>query len=189
MDRDSRWERVQRAYDLLVHGIADHHASTAAAAAAAAYARGETDEFITPTRVGRRTTSASTTLVIAFNFRSDRMREITRAWLIRRSPRSTPRARAARGDMTLNGSNDVAIDTAAFAPARPAVTLPHVVAEAAGGSQLHAAGDKLPHAPTFFAAASRSRIGVERRQPVRRARSRRWPATRRARPRRRRCSR
>ncbi len=52
MDRDRRWDRVQRAYDLLVHGIAEHHASTAVAAAAAAYARGETDEFITPTRVG-----------------------------------------------------------------------------------------------------------------------------------------
>ncbi len=46
MDRDKRWDRVQKAYDLLVHGKADHHVDTAAEAAAQAYERDETDEFI-----------------------------------------------------------------------------------------------------------------------------------------------
>ena len=47
MDRDKRWDRVQKAYDLLVHGKAEHHADTGAEAAAqAAYERDETDEFI-----------------------------------------------------------------------------------------------------------------------------------------------
>src|SRR5207302_3532656 len=48
MDRDRRWDRVQRAYDLLVHGRAEHSASGGAAAVRGAYERGETDEFITP---------------------------------------------------------------------------------------------------------------------------------------------
>src|SRR3954467_4112878 len=52
MDRDSRWERTQLAYDLLVHGRAEHRAATGAEAARAAYERGETDEFIAPTVVG-----------------------------------------------------------------------------------------------------------------------------------------
>ena len=52
MDRDKRWDRVQRAYDLLVHGRAEHSANTAAQAARDAYERDETDEFITPTLVG-----------------------------------------------------------------------------------------------------------------------------------------
>ena len=53
MDRDRRWERIQRAYDLLVHGRAAHHAASGARGRAAAYERGETDEFIAPT-LGRR---------------------------------------------------------------------------------------------------------------------------------------
>ncbi len=50
MDRDGRWERVQAAYDLLVHGRGEHTSPDAPAAASAAYERGETDEFITSTR-------------------------------------------------------------------------------------------------------------------------------------------
>ena len=46
MDRDQRWERTQDAYDLLVHGRADHHELDGPSAARAAYERGETDEFI-----------------------------------------------------------------------------------------------------------------------------------------------
>ncbi|MBW3654078.1 MAG: hypothetical protein KY433_10950, partial [Actinobacteria bacterium] len=52
MDRDGRWERIQQAYDLLVHGTAAHTAPTGRAAVLAAYDRGETDEFVTATAVG-----------------------------------------------------------------------------------------------------------------------------------------
>ena len=46
MDRDRRWDRVQKAYDLLVHGTAEHRADTGAQACRDAYERDETDEFI-----------------------------------------------------------------------------------------------------------------------------------------------
>ncbi len=52
MDRDRRWDRIQLAYDLLVHGRAEHRAESGAEAAAEAYERDETDEFITPVLVG-----------------------------------------------------------------------------------------------------------------------------------------
>ena len=52
MDRDRRWDRVKLAYDMLVHGRAEHHAADGPAAARGAYARDETDEFITPVLVG-----------------------------------------------------------------------------------------------------------------------------------------
>ena len=52
MDRDERWDRTQKAYDLLVHGKAEHHADTAEQAAKDAYERDETDEFIDATTVG-----------------------------------------------------------------------------------------------------------------------------------------
>ncbi len=52
MDRDRRWDRTQRAYDLLVLGEAPYSAETGEQAVRAAYERGETDEFIEPTLVG-----------------------------------------------------------------------------------------------------------------------------------------
>ena len=48
MDRDGRWDRVERGYDAIVHG-AGERAATATAAIEAAYARGENDEFVAPT--------------------------------------------------------------------------------------------------------------------------------------------
>ena len=52
MDRDLRWERTQKALDLLLGGEAPYRAETGEAAVRAAYERGETDEFIEPTLVG-----------------------------------------------------------------------------------------------------------------------------------------
>jgi 2,3-bisphosphoglycerate-independent phosphoglycerate mutase len=52
MDRDRRWERTQRAYDLLVHGRAPYRADSGEQAVRDAYERGETDEFIEPTLIG-----------------------------------------------------------------------------------------------------------------------------------------
>ena len=72
MDRDRRWDRIQRAYDLLVHGRAEHRADSGAAAARAAYERDETDEFITPVLVGREARIRPGDSVVAFNFRPDR---------------------------------------------------------------------------------------------------------------------
>ena len=55
MDRDNRWERTERGYDAIVHGEAAYRAGSAVEAIEAAYARGETDEFVTPTVIdGRR---------------------------------------------------------------------------------------------------------------------------------------
>ncbi|HXA53304.1 MAG TPA: 2,3-bisphosphoglycerate-independent phosphoglycerate mutase, partial [Solirubrobacteraceae bacterium] len=79
MDRDRRWERIQAAYDLLVHGRAPHHEATGVEAVRNAYARGETDEFIAPTTVGEEALIRPWDSVLCFNFRPDRAREITRA--------------------------------------------------------------------------------------------------------------
>src|ERR1700742_4624220 len=78
MDRDRRWEGTQRAYDMLVLGEAPHCAASGEQAVRDAYERGETDEFIEPTLVGEPALIAPGDSVIAFNFRPDRMRQITR---------------------------------------------------------------------------------------------------------------
>jgi 2,3-bisphosphoglycerate-independent phosphoglycerate mutase len=79
MDRDRRWDRTQRAYDLLVHGRAPFGATGGEQAVRDAYERGETDEFIEPTLIGEPAPIAPGDSVIAFNFRPDRMRQLTRA--------------------------------------------------------------------------------------------------------------
>lgn len=81
MDRDNRWERVQPAYDLLVDGTAEHQASDAVTALMAAYSRDENDEFVAPTVVGDPVAMADGDAMLFFNFRADRAREITRAFI------------------------------------------------------------------------------------------------------------
>lgn len=81
MDRDNRWERVQRAYDLLVHGKGEVFAS-AQEAFTNSYADGVTDEFINPVLLD---TSEESRIkkgdpVIFYNIRGDRAREITQAF-------------------------------------------------------------------------------------------------------------
>src|SRR3984893_18653508 len=79
MDRQRRRERTQRAYDMLVHGRAPHHAVSGEQAVREAYERGETDEFIEPTLDGDDARIRPGDSVICFNFRPDRMRQLTRA--------------------------------------------------------------------------------------------------------------
>jgi 2,3-bisphosphoglycerate-independent phosphoglycerate mutase len=83
MDRDKRWERVKRAYDLLVHGTGGR-AESAEAAIRASYARNITDEFIEPCAINGPdgeplAVIRSGDVVICFNFRTDRCREITQS--------------------------------------------------------------------------------------------------------------
>ena len=78
MDRDSRWERLQRAYDALVHGDAPL-TEDPVAAVQASYDRGVTDEFMEPVLCSREGRIQSGDSVIFYNFRPDRAREITRS--------------------------------------------------------------------------------------------------------------
>jgi 2,3-bisphosphoglycerate-independent phosphoglycerate mutase len=80
MDRDKRWDRVEKAYRAMVAGEGEK-AATPVEALERAYARGEGDEFVLPTVVADPASRliARGDVVVAFNFRPDRMREITRA--------------------------------------------------------------------------------------------------------------
>ena len=81
MDRDQNWERTQRFWELLAHARAPFAAETAHAAVAAAAARGETDEFLQPARIGPPAPLAAADAVLSFNFRADRVRQISEALL------------------------------------------------------------------------------------------------------------
>jgi 2,3-bisphosphoglycerate-independent phosphoglycerate mutase len=82
MDRDHRWERVEKSYRAMVEGIGPS-APSAEAAVASAYREGYSDEFIPPTVVQGSNNSFKPIMdgdsIIFFNFRGDRAREITQA--------------------------------------------------------------------------------------------------------------
>jgi 2,3-bisphosphoglycerate-independent phosphoglycerate mutase len=80
MDRDTRWERIQAAYDLHTQGKG-HRAASAQAAVEAAYARGEGDEFVQATSVDPNGTVRAGDAVLWLNFRPDRSRQATRAFM------------------------------------------------------------------------------------------------------------
>lgn len=86
MDRDKRWDRTKLAYDALTAGITPYKAPDAEAAVTEAYARGETDEFVKPTIITDSEGKPVATIqdndsVIFFNFRPDRARQLTWAFV------------------------------------------------------------------------------------------------------------
>ena len=79
MDRDNRWERVEKGYNALLLGEGEH-AATACDAVKQSYARGDNDEFVLPTVIGGEESRIhDNDAIIFFNYRPDRAREITKA--------------------------------------------------------------------------------------------------------------
>ncbi len=80
MDREKRWDRVEKAYDMLALGHAENYYQNAQSALKQSYSDGVFDEFVEPTIIGRPKTIDSFDGVIYFNFRTDRARELTQAF-------------------------------------------------------------------------------------------------------------
>jgi 2,3-bisphosphoglycerate-independent phosphoglycerate mutase len=155
MDRDRRWDRTQKALDLLLEGKAEYHAETAEDAVRAAYDRGETDEFISATTVDGEALVRPDDSVIAFNFRPDRMRQLTE--------RLAPEVALYT---TLTEYEEGWDWPVAFPPARPETTLAHVIAQS-GRKQLHVAEtEKYPHVTYFFGGGEEDPEPGERRELV-----------------------
>lgn len=77
MDRDNRWERIKKAYDLLVNGVGIASES-ASDSIKEQYLSGITDEFLEPILLDKNGLIETGDVVISFNFRTDRPREITK---------------------------------------------------------------------------------------------------------------
>ena len=81
MDRDNRWDRVEQAYHLIVDGAGQFNAASAVEGLQAAYERGESDEFVKATTIGTPVQVEDGDAVVFMNFRADRARELTRAFV------------------------------------------------------------------------------------------------------------
>ena len=80
MDRDKRWDRLERAYDAMVYGEGIQN-SDPVDAVAKSYRDGVTDEFVEPVVCDKDGTISDNDSIIFFNYRPDRAREITRAFV------------------------------------------------------------------------------------------------------------
>ncbi len=162
MDRDKRWDREEAAYRALVLGEGEK-ADSAADAVAQAYARGETDEFIKPTVVGEPAPMADGDVVICFDFREDRMRQITRILF---DPRfdafarpETPKLRAATFT-----EYDAAFELPVVFPGEPIRDGLGATVAAAGLRQLRIAEtEKYAHVTYFFNGGDEAQLDGEER--------------------------
>lgn len=148
MDRDNRWERVQKGYEAIMSALPQSEQSVADYIENA-YASGETDEFITPSAFYGYEGVKEGDAVLMLNFRSDRMRELT----------------TAIGDPAFNGFKRVFVPThlatatqydksfpypVLFPKDAPVNTLAEVISRA-GLRQLHTAEtEKYAHVTFFF---------------------------------------
>jgi 2,3-bisphosphoglycerate-independent phosphoglycerate mutase len=165
MDRDTRWDRVKLAYDALVHGQG-FFAANAQAAVDAAYRRGEDDEFVRPTIVAPELDARVTDgdVCLFFNFRPDRARELTRAFIepgfaeFDRGPRPP-----AVDFVTMTQYKKEFGVPVAFPPQHPVHVLADVLAER-GLRQLHIAEtEKYAHVTFFFNGGVEKEVAGETR--------------------------
>ncbi len=151
MDRDNRWERVSRAFAAIAHAEGAPFA-TAAAAIQDGYARDKTDEFIDPAIIGGYRGMADGDALLSFNFRADRIRELSAALLdpaFTGFPRTAPRL-AAAVSMTRYSDELASLMQAIFPPHSMAGILGQAVSNA-GRRQLRLAEtEKYPHVTYFM---------------------------------------
>jgi 2,3-bisphosphoglycerate-independent phosphoglycerate mutase len=167
MDRDKRWERVKLAYDLLVHGKGKHY-KNAVDAVKASYENGVTDEFIKPVVITSDDNEPLATIkegdvVLFFNFRTDRGRQLTQVLTQKEMPEFDMHPlklyylTMTRYDQTFQ---DVKV---LFEEQNLSNTLGEVV-EKAGRRQLRIAEtEKYPHVTFFFSGGRETPFGGEHR--------------------------
>lgn len=166
MDRDQRWDRIEKSYRLLTEGVAQHSADDAVSGLQAAYARGENDEFVEPTRIGDGAAFADGDAVLFMNFRADRARQLSRALI---NDDFDGFVRQARPAIQLVTTSEYASDIScpvAFPPEKIEDSLGAVVA-AQGMSQLRIAEtEKYAHVTFFFSGGREQEFPNETRQLI-----------------------
>ncbi|MBI2669282.1 2,3-bisphosphoglycerate-independent phosphoglycerate mutase [Candidatus Woesearchaeota archaeon] len=149
MDRDNRWNREHKAYDCMVN-CQGRKIADPLKALQYAYDHGETDEFVKPTILTNKCVVEEHDSVIFFNFRSDRARELTRAFVWGRFNRFQRKKIMDLCFVTLTQYDSLMRVPAAFPPIVPVKTLGEVISEA-GIPQLRLAEtEKWAHVTYFF---------------------------------------
>ncbi|EKD70130.1 MAG: hypothetical protein ACD_46C00627G0004 [uncultured bacterium] len=154
MDRDKRWDRIEHTYDLLTAGSAPFHATSAKIGLEMAYERGETDEFVQATAIHTNDHLLHVQdgdIIIFFNYRADRAREITETFINKNFSGFTRKTVRTLGEFVSLSEYDRTFDIkVAFAPE----SLNHIFADCIserGLKQLRIAEtEKYAHVTFFF---------------------------------------
>ena len=165
MDRDTRWDRVQLAWQALVDAQAEHHAPSALAALDAAYARGENDEFVRPTVIEPGLRMEDGDAIAFMNFRADRARQLSQVFVEDSfSGFARPRRPALSAFVTLTEyAADLPVSAIAFSAQSMQNTLGEVL-EQRGLSQLRIAEtEKYAHVTFFFSGGREAEFHGEQR--------------------------
>ena len=151
MDRDNRWDRVEKAWRAIAQAQSPLHAADGVAAVEAAYARGETDEFVQPTVIEGGAPMRDGDAVVFMNFRADRARQLTASFVLPQfSGFARDRPIALSRFVCLSEYDATLPARVAFGPQRLTNTLPEVLA-AQGLTQLRIAEtEKYAHVTFFF---------------------------------------
>jgi 2,3-bisphosphoglycerate-independent phosphoglycerate mutase len=171
MDRDKRWERVEKAWKAMVDGVGEHTATSGMQALADAYARGETDEFVKATVIVDEKGKPVATIqdgdaVLSFNHRSDRPREMCEA-LLNKDFKGFTRKRQPRIALSSMTDYRAGFDIpVAFASQKLKGALGEITS-AAGLKQLRVAEtEKYPHVTFFFSGGQEQEYPGEERLMV-----------------------
>ncbi len=152
MDRDKRWDRVEKAYNAIVEADGPHFAD-AGAAIADAYANKKFDEFIMPAVIGDYRGMKNGDGVLCFNFRADRVREILGA-MLDKDFSGFPRKRAVKFAAAIGMtqySNELDKLMGTIFPQQTLHNILGEVAANAGRTQLRMAEtEKYPHVTYFL---------------------------------------
>lgn len=169
MDRDNRWDRVEKAYRLLTEAEAEHRYNNATAALEAAYARDENDEFVAASVIqadGEDNAAISDGDTVVFmNFRADRAREITRAFVDKDFDGFARRRCPALAGFVMTTEYANSIDAPVAYPPEKLVNSFGELLEKSGRRQLRIAEtEKYAHV-TFFFSGGREELydGEERK--------------------------
>jgi 2,3-bisphosphoglycerate-independent phosphoglycerate mutase len=166
MDRDQRWDRVRRAWDAIVDARSEFHFPDAQVALAAAYARGETDEFVAPTVITpdkNGTPIVDGDVVVFMNFRADRARQLTAAFVDPGFAGFHARRPALARFVCLTEYDATLPAPTAFAPDNLSHTLGELLAEH-GMTQLRIAEtEKYAHVTFFFSGGREDQYPGEER--------------------------
>lgn len=168
LDRDNRWDRVQTAYDLMTAARSEYKASSALDALSDAYAREENDEFVKPTSItdaqGNGTSIADGDSVIFMNFRPDRARQITNAFVDDNFDGFTRNTRPALAEFVMTTEYAGSIDTPCAYPPIPVVNSFGEVLQNHKKTQLRIAEtEKYAHVTFFFSGGQEAEYEGEER--------------------------
>ncbi len=155
MDRDNRWDRVSKAYELMTEGTASYRAKTAIEGLQQAYARDENDEFVDATVISNDNQAAAVIedgdALIFMNFRADRARQITRAFVDTNFEDFTRNKQPKLTDMVMLTQYADTIDTPCAYPSESLVNTLGETIQNQGKTQLRIAEtEKYAHVTFFF---------------------------------------